>query len=184
MSDVVSDVANDEPLNPYFQYVAKRRSNKDSMLPLITKECPDEGPDVRHPRRQWSWERDSEKEEWKNNMYWDCLFIAAMYSENSSTPPDDDSTENALRALLADAINVVQKAEAEVNAALEQITDLLKKVTNPVATAKEKIEEIKDDLQHPEKAVEKKVDAAKDVIQHPGDAAKDPLGAARNLSPF
>ena len=183
MTEKVNDVANDEPLNPYFQYVAKRRSNKDSMLPLIAKECPDEAPDVRHPRRQWSWERDTAKEEWKTNMYWDCLFIAAMYRENSSIPPDDDSTENALRALLADAIKVVQEAEAQVKAALEQIEDLLKKV-NPVATIKENLDALKDAATHPGDALEKKVDEVKDVINNPGEAAKDPVGTAQKVIPI
>jgi hypothetical protein len=182
MSDVVSDVANDEPLNPYFQYVAKRRSNKDSMLPLITKECPDEGPDVRHPRRQWSWERDSEKEEWKNNMYWDCLFIAAMYTEKGPTPPDDDSTENALRALLANAIKIAATAEAEAHAALDLITDLLKKLTDPVATATEKLDQLKKDLQNPKKAVEERLDTIKDIVNHPDDALSKPVETLRKLN--
>ncbi|WP_407156341.1 hypothetical protein [Bradyrhizobium sp. STM 3557] len=135
MSDVASRIADEEPLNPFFQYVAKRRSSKDSMLPLITKECPDQEADVPHLRSQWSWERDSTEEAWKNTMYWDCLFIAAMYTEMGLTPPDRDSNESALRVMLAGAIKHAQEAEAVADAALKEIEDLLKKILHPIPTS-------------------------------------------------
>ncbi|MGX1151430.1 hypothetical protein [Bradyrhizobium ottawaense] len=185
MSNIASNIADDEPLNPFFQYVAKRRSSKDSMLPLIRKECPDQSADVPHLRSQWSWERDSAKEEWKNTMYWDCLFIAAMYTEKGTTPPDHDSTESALRAMLAGAIKLAQETEAVTSAALDEIDDLLKKITNPVATAKAKAKELEDAVRHPDKAAEKRLDDFKEVAKDPVESfKKDPVGTVEKLNPL
>jgi hypothetical protein len=52
MSSEATRVAKDEPLNPFFQYVAYRRQNKASMLPLILDECPSKTTDRDHLRRQ------------------------------------------------------------------------------------------------------------------------------------
>jgi hypothetical protein len=88
------------------------------MLPLILKECPAEATDPLRLRRQWSWERDSEKKEWTDTAYWDCLFIAAMYLEKQGPPPDTDTGESTLRTHLEKVIGEVRKAQAAVEAAL------------------------------------------------------------------
>jgi hypothetical protein len=184
MSDAADQIADNEPLNPFFQYVAHRRSNKSSMLPLIGAECPNETTDTNHLRRQWSWERDTDKKEWNNTMYWDCVFISAMYREGGTTPPDDDSTENALRAALLQAINLANAALATTQGSLQAITDLLAEVTNPVDAAKKKIDEAVDAVKNPGQAVQRKIDDAKDIVQHPGQVITNPGGVIRKLKVF
>jgi hypothetical protein len=184
MSNAAGQIADNEPLNPFFQYVAHRRSNKDSMLPLIGTECPNEATDTNHLRRQWSWERDTAKKEWNNTMYWDCLFIAAMYREKGAPPPDDDSTENALRAALIQAINLANAALATTQGSLKAITDLLAEATNPVDAAKKKIDEAVDAAKNPGQTVQKKVDDARDTLSHPGQAITHPVETIRRLNPF
>jgi hypothetical protein len=133
MSDAVTAIVKpeEEPLNPFFQYVANRRTNKESMLQLIHDECPADARDLQRLRTQWSWERNTNEKAWLNKMYWDCLFIAAAYTEKQGPPPDDNSTENALRSALDQLIKQVEEAQKVVEQALTQITDLLGDVTNP-----------------------------------------------------
>jgi hypothetical protein len=119
MSSETGRVANSEPLNPFFQYVADRRGSKESMLPLIRDECPSETTDHQHLRAQWSWERDTDKKEWVETMYWDCLFVAAAYEEKGGPPPDDESTEGPLSRALNEAIKAAAEAQKTVEEVLE-----------------------------------------------------------------
>jgi hypothetical protein len=54
MSSMAKDLANEEPANPFFQYVAHRREGKPGMLPVILRECPNEKTDPKGNRSQWS----------------------------------------------------------------------------------------------------------------------------------
>jgi hypothetical protein len=166
MSKVAERIAADEPLNPFFQYVAHRRESKASMLPLILPECPSEATDQPHLRSQWAWERDSNGKAWLNTMYWDCLYIGAAYLDPGGTPKDDDSSETALRQLLDQAIAAASAAQAAAEAALKPITDL---ANNPVAAVGAE--------------VQKNIDDVKDVAEHPDQAAKHPGETIEKLNP-
>jgi hypothetical protein len=106
------------------------------MRQLIHDECPAGKRDSHHLRTQWSWERDTKDKAWLNNMYWDCLFIAAAYAEKQGPPPDDDSTENALRSLLDQAIKQITEAAKVAEQALKQVIDLLATLQDPTEILK------------------------------------------------
>jgi hypothetical protein len=170
MSSAVSDVAKKEPLNPFFQYVAHRRTSKASMLPLIDKECPsNEKEDNPHRRWQWSWERDTKGKEWVNTMYWDCLFIAAMYAEKQGPPPDGDSGKKWLRAQLDKLIGEASKRQADAQAALKKITDWKE---NPLEAATQPVSDFEKAVQNPGEFLE---DKAKEL---PGRAGRRRAGRA------
>lgn len=169
MSSVAKSAVESEPLNPFFQYVAHRRSNKDSMLPLILAECPSAAMDLIHPhlRRQWSWERDTAKKEWTDTMYWDCMFIAAMYTANDTTPPDDNSTEESLRSELKKALEDFSDKLGKAQHLLKQIIALMDP-TNPV------IESFRNELEHPDPLgrTEQILNQLRD-LPHPGKVIDD-----------
>lgn len=144
MASEAQRVAADEPLNPFFQYVAHRRASKSSMLPLILAECPSRS-DPQRLRRQWSWERDTAKREWVDSMYWDCLFIASAYSEGGAYPPDHD---NQIEAALRQELNsLIARAESAWKAAEEWLAQLNKFSEKPLDAARDilekKAEEVK-----------------------------------------
>jgi hypothetical protein len=187
MSSIANNIANEEPQNPFFQYVAHRRESKASMLPLIVhNECPSEASDHPHLRSEWAWERDTRDQKWKDTMYWDCIFIAAAYEETGSTPPDDNSTENSLRQALNQAIKLANAAQQGANEALKKITDLLH---DPVGTLGKEIgqqaNQIKKDIQNPVAAVQQKANDVRHDVTHPGDALSHPGDTIRHFtSPF
>ncbi|WP_170331093.1 hypothetical protein [Ruegeria arenilitoris] len=86
MHDQAVKIAEKEPLNPFFQYVATRRGNKNAMLPLILSQCPSSDNNKFFKRHQWAWEREPEEQAWKESMLWDCLFIASLYKEQNGPP--------------------------------------------------------------------------------------------------
>jgi hypothetical protein len=180
MTGEVSRIATDEPLNPFFQYVAHRRDSKASMVPLINQECPSDGRDPPHLRKQWSWERDTKEKEWRGTMYWDCLFISAAYTEAGKPPADDDSTEDTLRKILGAALDAVNAAQAVAQAALQQVLDL---VNNPGGTVRRDVEKKIDELKHPVETAKQKVDDLTDVAKHPDVVIKKPGETLQKLSP-
>jgi hypothetical protein len=134
------NVANDEPLNPFFQYVAHRHLTKASMLPLIVGDivkkqegaCPiDYMTDHPHIRYQWSWERDSTEKAWINTMYRDCLFIAAMYNEKQLPLAPLEESEGSLRARLDQTIKAAEELRKNAEAALKRLTDLIPTTRHP-----------------------------------------------------
>jgi hypothetical protein len=181
MTGAVSRIATEEPLNPFFQYVAHRRDSKAGMLPLIAQECPSEGRDPAHHREQWSWERDTNDKEWKDTMYWDCLFIAAAYRETGKPPPDDDSTEDALRKIFSAALDALNAAQAGAQSALQEIVKL---VSNPGGVARREVEQKVEELKHPVEAAKQRLDNVKDVAQHPQQAVTNPVWTLRKLGGF
>ncbi|TPL20969.1 hypothetical protein FJ945_19685 [Mesorhizobium sp. B2-4-9] len=155
MDDIVKDIAKDEPANPFFQYVAFRRTNKAPMLDLILKECPSTEKDAHNRRTQWSWERDSAKAEWVNTMYWDCLFASRVYLETRFVPSNQKYITNDLAmAALGSAVAKLQDLRKLVEIALEQLrrvaaigADPTKAITDiiadPFAAAKAQLELVK-----------------------------------------
>lgn len=159
MTSEARRVARSEPLNPFFQYVANRRSNKQSMLPLILDECPADKSKIRL-RRQWSWERDTNKREWLDTMYWDCLFIADAYNEQATPPADDNTTEAELRRIFSEALGVANRTKRSVDQALSRISKL-SPVSLPASPASD-----------PAKAVKDKLNDVKDTVTRPGPTLK------------
>jgi len=142
MNEAVRSIAREEPANPFFQFVAYRRENKDAMLPLILEECPAQSTDAGNRRTQWSWERDSAKAEWVNTMYWDCLFIARAYLDGSTPPAPDESlteemTKMALEAVMRDLDRLLKLAEG----ALEQFKKVAALAGDPSKTILDVIED-------------------------------------------
>jgi hypothetical protein len=180
MTGEVSRIANppEEPLNPFFLYVAHRRDSKAGMLPLIAQECPSEGRDPPHLRGQWSWERDTKDKEWKDTMYWDCLFIAAAYKEQTKPPSDDDSTEDALRKLFSKALEALNEAQAAAQTALQEVVSF---VSNPGKVARQEVEKKVEEMKNPLGAAKQKVEAVKEVVKHPDDAVKHPIETLKKL---
>lgn len=131
MSQLAKDVADEhtpifndgEPKNPFFQYVAHRRDNKGKMLSDFLEECPAEKTDPNGKRSQWSWERETKEKAWLNTMYWDCLFIASMYVDNTATPPDDNTTEDGLRKLLNEALEKIKQPREAAEKALKAVVN-------------------------------------------------------------
>jgi hypothetical protein len=179
MTGEISRIATDEePLNPFFQYVAHRRDSKASMLPLINHECLSEGFDHPHLRKQWCWERDTADKAWTGTMYWDCLFISAAYTEAGKPPDDDNSTEDGLRKILRAALDGANAAQEAAQAALQEVINL---VNNPGATVGHELERMVDQLKHPVETAKQKVDNLQDVVKHPDQIAKDPVGTLKKL---
>lgn len=139
-------VAADEPLNPFFQYVAYRRQSKASMLPLIKAECPSRNDPIRL-RRQWSWERDTDKREWVDSMYWDCLFIAAVFSEGGAYPGDRGApTEEFLRKQLGDLIGMADAAQKYMEQVIDLLRAAVKIVENPADAVKDGLQKQFDEI--------------------------------------
>lgn len=166
MSSEARKIARDEPLNPFFQYVATRRGSKDSMLKPILNACPGKD-DPMQLRRQWSWERDSEKKEWLNTMYWDCLFIAAMYEEKRKPPNAVSGKVPALLGDLNGAIASATRNATDVKAILKEIEELLQAVKQPGKAVNRKIDEKKTILKNPKKGIEKKIEKKKKNLFDP-----------------
>ena len=170
MSGAADDLATNEPENPFFQYVAHRRKNKAAMLSDIDV-CPTAGNDPKGSRSQWSWERDTSEKAWVNTMYWDCLFIAAMYLDKAATPPDDNSTEDTLRGLLDDAIKAAAQPRQATETTLKGITDMIAQVNAPPAKVLEN-------------ALKKGTDQAIDAGKKAGKKLTTPPSSVKDLSPF
>jgi hypothetical protein len=60
--------------NPFFAYLHKGAT--DDVAEDLLRLCPAEGYDAE--RFQWSWERDSQEEAWRESMGWDCVFLANL----------------------------------------------------------------------------------------------------------
>ncbi|MBB4216055.1 hypothetical protein FHT79_003242 [Rhizobium sp. BK212] len=61
--------------NPFFLFLAGEAPDK--VRDLLLNECPTPEKPSEH-RFQWSWERPSADEPWKNSMYWDCIFMGKL----------------------------------------------------------------------------------------------------------
>lgn len=61
--------------NPFFLFLAEGPSAK--VKQMVLRLCPSNNSPPSN-RDQWSWERDSSKQEWVNSMYWDCIFMGKL----------------------------------------------------------------------------------------------------------
>lgn len=173
-------VAKDEPLNPFFQFVAYRKEDRQRMLADILEECPAESSDKRRLRRQWSWERDTSKREWVDTMYWDCSFVGRMYLEQGSPSAKENVVEAALRQVFGAELKKVAELHNRAAEALEKIRRLIKKPVDTVRDeAKKEFEEKKEKV---EKFIEKPLDAITPKL--PEKPLEKPLDTIKKLSPF
>lgn len=174
-------VAKDEPLNPFFQFVAYRKESRQRMLADILEECPAESSDKRRLRRQWSWERDTSKREWLDTMYWDCSFVGRMYLEQGSPSTKENTAETALRQAFGAELKKVAELHNRAAEALEKIRKLIKDPGKTlVDEGKKAIQDLEDKAkqlkekpleavtpQIPEKPLEKPVETIKEVLKPP-----------------
>jgi phage-related tail protein len=121
-------------------------------------------------------------------MYWDCMFIAAMYFEQGVPPLDDNTTEDAVRQALKIAIDGFSKPQKAVEDALQEIVALLQTLNDPVGAVGDELEKkakaVEQVVTNPGAAAEKKKEELKEIIEKPVDAVKDPVGTLKKLSPF
>ena len=61
-----------QPHNPFMQYLNDGPS--EALLKRTLDRCPTYGR-YSNRLRQWSWERDTNEQAWKNSMLWDCIFL-------------------------------------------------------------------------------------------------------------
>ena len=59
-----------ERLNPYFEYLARGKTDKAKRL--VLEQCPTERPEYAD---EWTWGQDQDKQKWKESIGWDCVFM-------------------------------------------------------------------------------------------------------------
>jgi hypothetical protein len=147
------------PHNPFFEYVAHRKSTNggEHLLKLILKACPAtkyEETDPKRDRTQWTWERAADDPVWNStdhSMLWDCVFIAklwkddpipANYSPNETIPKDVLEKVIALKELMrviiatGDSLLFFTDPSNSMTYPLKQIADVIKSE----AKVREKVE--------------------------------------------
>lgn len=70
-------LADRQPDNPFFGFL--KGLPRDQLMSKVIALCPKDGDTER--RNQWSWERNSDTEAWRESMGWDCLFMANLLSQ-------------------------------------------------------------------------------------------------------
>jgi len=69
-----------QPDNPFFDYLAHGGSPE--LAAKVEALCPKpDGDDAPTARNQWSWERDTNEQAWRNSMGWDCLFLGRLVGD-------------------------------------------------------------------------------------------------------
>jgi len=73
LENAALDVSDREPGNPFFEYVARGKTERAAALTL--SKCPRT---LDHQRFQWAWQRTESEQAWKQSKGWDCLFMANL----------------------------------------------------------------------------------------------------------
>jgi hypothetical protein len=68
-------IATREPENPFFQFLSEGKTDAVRSKLLATCPAPERPSGFRF---QWTWEREPNIESWKESMYWECIFLAAL----------------------------------------------------------------------------------------------------------
>lgn len=133
VSEAAHILATKQPENAFFAYLAEGPTP--DMLGKILAKCPAEKADKPHPRFQWIWERadrdpdPANPQPWTETMYWDCLFVAALYKSGPLTgaalspPPGFDEMYKLAEQERARLEAIVKGAIAQANA-LKHLAEL------------------------------------------------------------
>lgn len=70
LQDAANVVANRQPNNPFYDFVANGPTSRSAALVLA--QCPSTKPERAH---QWAWQRDESEAAWNESMGWDCIFL-------------------------------------------------------------------------------------------------------------
>ena len=71
-------VANREPKNAFFAFLATGSTTSDAHDLLLSECPPPKAPSS--ARIQWAWERPDSEKAWLQSMYWDCIFVGKLIS--------------------------------------------------------------------------------------------------------
>jgi hypothetical protein len=99
LSDLAMNISNSRPENPFYHFIGHKGEDRDDTLAKTLVQCPSEDRDTQHRRWQWSWERRFDSGDYKNTMYWDCIFIAELLRNKTLAPPDRDYSAEEQAAL-------------------------------------------------------------------------------------
>ena len=99
--------------NPFFEYLANGRTPR--MLQLILNKCPSlDQPSVSRfqwfPERGEELQKDRNKTAWAESMYWDCIFLAHLYEQGTSSALGGTSGTDPF-ALLGNALREVANSD-------------------------------------------------------------------------
>jgi hypothetical protein len=114
--------------------VAEGKANSAQILDIILKKCPANGSSIDHRRFQWSWERPEAEHAWTDTMYWDCIFMAALWQQNLevfSKVPFKYLVDDAVVSALQTAENAKKQVEDVLDALSDIISHPAKFLTNP-----------------------------------------------------
>jgi hypothetical protein len=76
LENAANTLLNREPYNPFFEYIAKGKTQRAAQL--ILDKCPSS---LNHTRKQWAWQRSESEQAWKQSKGWDCLFMIHLLSK-------------------------------------------------------------------------------------------------------
>jgi len=124
LADAAKAILATNPKNPFFIYIAKGRSDPE-FAEQILKKCPANKTDS--PRFQWAWERAENEMAWTQTMFWDCVFIADLYSTEVPNLPKQPFS-NSIDPLIEQAIHDAQAAAKITQDLFEQMQELIKKL--------------------------------------------------------
>lgn len=75
-NEVASRLVGRQPGNPFFRYLSEGFSP--TAREQVLAVCPRVDAEISWQKRQWTWERDTGEEAWRETMLWDCLFAAEL----------------------------------------------------------------------------------------------------------
>jgi len=139
LTKAAQNIADAEPKNPFFEYVAYRKTRGDTMLKKILDVCPSEMTDKNHARIEWAWERKESERAWEKTMYWDCIFVAKLWNNPSIEFPEPKES-NFFEKMAAEAFERLQKDLKEIEKRAREIIANLPDA-NPINYGKNKIDE-------------------------------------------
>jgi len=73
LANAAQRLAERQPNNPYFEFVANGQTEKAARLTL--EKCPST---LDHIRKQWSWQREEDEKAWLVSKGWECIYIANL----------------------------------------------------------------------------------------------------------
>jgi hypothetical protein len=124
--------------NPFFEYLAHGRS--DRMLQLILDKCPSmERTSVR--RFQWFPERgeelqgDTNKPAWAESMYWDCLFLSALYERDINSALANRKAGDDPLSILGNVFRDAMKLLSDIKERIGQVDAKIKEIDKKLKDA-------------------------------------------------
>ncbi|WP_141733487.1 hypothetical protein [Oligoflexus tunisiensis] len=79
--EMIGKIYDRQRANPFFQALAE--GSHEGVTQRVLDLCPKPSDDLSFRRYQWSWERDTAQEPWRESMGWDCVFMARFLETQS-----------------------------------------------------------------------------------------------------